>query len=106
MKRIDPRKTLSVAALTDGPIVVTRALAQSQGDCSMGSGMTSGYGADWIGGGGYGGILLLVLLAAVVAGPVAWIVAQKRKQIDSVSMTAGLPQRCGPNLLPWPYRNT
>ena len=75
MKRIDLRKTLSAAVLIGGPIVATSALAQSQG----GYGMMGGYGAGWMGGGGYGGIWLLVLLVAVVAGLVGWIIAQKRK---------------------------
>jgi len=79
MKRIDYRKTLSAAVLIGGPIVATSALAQSQGGYGMGSGMMGGYGAGWMGGGGYGGILLPVLLVVVVAGLVAWIVAQKKK---------------------------
>jgi len=46
----------------------------------MGSGgMMGGYGVGWMGGGGYGGFLLPVLLVVVVAGLVAWIVAQKKK---------------------------
>jgi hypothetical protein len=80
MKRIDLRKTLSAAVLIGGPIVATSALAQSQGGYGMGSGgMMGGYGAGWMGGGGYGGFLLPVLLVVVVAGLVAWIVAQKKK---------------------------
>ena len=79
MKRMNFRKTLGAALLIGGPIVATSALAQSQGGYGMGSGMMGGYGAGWMGGGGYGGILLPVLLVIVVAGLVAWIVAQKKK---------------------------
>lgn len=80
MKRMNLRKTLSAALLIGGPIVATSALAQSQGGYGMGSGgMMGSYGAGWMGGGGYGGFLLPVLLVVVVAGLVAWIVAQKKK---------------------------
>jgi len=68
------RNALGATLLMGGPIVATSALAQSQG----GSGMMGGYGANWMGG-GYGGIWLPILLVVVVAGFVAWIVAQKRK---------------------------
>lgn len=80
MKRINLRKTLNAAVLIGGTIVAASALAQSQGSSGygMGSGMMGGYGASWMGG-GYGGIWLPVLLVIVVAGLVAWIVAQKRK---------------------------
>ena len=86
MKRISLRKTLSTTALIGGTIVAASALAQSQGGYGTGSGMmgsnTSGWmggsGAGWMGG-GYGGIWLPVLLVIVVAGLVAWIVAQKKK---------------------------
>ena len=78
MKHINLRKTLNSAVLIGGPIVATSALAQSQGGYGMGSGMMGGYGAGWMGG-GYGGIWVPILLVAVVAGLVAWIVAQKRK---------------------------
>ena len=78
MKRMNLRNALNAALLMGGPVVATSALAQSQGGYGMGWGMMGGYGADWMGG-GYGGLLLLVLLVAVVAGLVAWIVAQKRK---------------------------
>ncbi|MGP1677640.1 MAG: hypothetical protein ACTS6J_10835 [Burkholderiales bacterium] len=81
MKRMNLKRTLSVALLIIcGPIVAASALAQSQGGYGMGSGgMMGGYGAGWMGGGGYGGILLPVLLVVVIAGLVAWIVAQKKK---------------------------
>lgn len=89
MKRTDLRKTLSTAALMGGMIVTAGALAQSQGGNAghgmmrgNGTGMMGGYGSNWMGGwmgGGYGGTWLLVLLVMVVAGLVAWIVAQKRK---------------------------
>ena len=86
MKRINFRKTLSAAALMGGAIVTTNALAQSQGGYGQGSGMMGGNGGGWMGGdgsswmGGYGGgILLPLLLVIVVAGLVAWAVAQKRK---------------------------
>jgi len=72
-------KILSTTAMIGGSIVAACALAQSQGGYGMGSGgMMSGYGAGWMGG-GYGGFLLPVLLVVVVAGLVAWIVAQKKK---------------------------
>ena len=77
MKRTNLRKTISAAAM-GGPIVATSALAQSQVGSGMGSGMMGGFGGGWMGG-GYGGMLLLVSLVVVVAGLVAWIVAQKRK---------------------------
>jgi uncharacterized membrane protein len=84
MKRVILRKILSAAAMIGGSIVAASALAQSQGGYGPGNGMGSGgmmggYGAGWMGGGGYGGFLLPVLLIVVVAGLVAWIVAQKRK---------------------------
>ena len=80
MKRMNLKRTLSAALLIGGPIVAASALAQSQGGYGMGSGgMMGGYGAGWMGGGGYGGFLLPVLLVVVVAGLVAWIVAQKKK---------------------------
>ena len=83
MKRMNLRNALSAILLMGGPVVATSALAQSQGGSGsgygMGSGMMGGYGAGWMGSGGYGGILLPVLLIVVVAGLVAWIVAQKKK---------------------------
>jgi hypothetical protein len=82
MKRINLRKTLGAALLLIGaPSVATSALAQSQGTGNnMGAGgMMGGYGAGWMGSGGYGGFLLPVLLIVVIAGLVAWIVAQKKK---------------------------
>ncbi len=77
MKRMNLRKTLSAAVLIGGPIVASSALAQSQGGYGMGPGMMGGYGAGWMG--GYGGIWVPILVVAVVAGIVAWIIAQKRK---------------------------
>jgi uncharacterized membrane protein len=73
MKRMNLRKTLGAAALIGGTIVAASALAQSQG--GYGSGMMGGYGAGWMG----GGIWLPVLVVVVVAGLVAWVVAQKKK---------------------------
>ena len=85
MKRMNLRKTLSAAALLGGPIVAASALAQSQGG-NAGSGMMGGNGVGWMGGygsswiGGYGGgIWMPVLLVIVVAGLVAWVIAQKKK---------------------------
>jgi hypothetical protein len=43
----------------------------------MGTGMMDGSGTGWIG--GYGGMWVTVLLVIVVAGFVAWVVAQKKK---------------------------
>ncbi len=81
MKRMNLRNALNAALLMGGPMAATNALAQSQGGYGMGSGsgMMGGYGAGWMGGGGYGGILLPILLVVVIAGLVAWIVAQKKK---------------------------
>lgn len=76
MKRMNLRNTLSTALLMGGPILATNALAQSQG--GYGSDMMGGNGAGWMGG-GYGGILVPVLLVVVIAGLVAWIIAQKKK---------------------------
>ncbi|MFY9328401.1 MAG: hypothetical protein WAO76_10340 [Georgfuchsia sp.] len=80
MKRMNIRKTLNAVALPGGTIIASSALAQTQGGSGygMGSGMMGGYGAGWMDG-GYGGIWGLVLLVIVVAGLVAWAVAQKRK---------------------------
>jgi len=83
MKHMNLKRSLSAALLICEPIVVTSALAQSQGGYGPGNGMGSGgmmdgYGGGWMGG-GYGGIWLPVLLVVVVAGLVAWIVAQKKK---------------------------
>lgn len=66
------RKSLSAVVPAAAPFVATSALAQSQG-----YGMMGGNDAGWMGG-GYGGIWL-ILLVIVIAGLVAWIVAQKRK---------------------------
>lgn len=80
MKRMNLSKILSATAMIGGTIVATSAMAQSQGGYGMGSGgMMGGYGAGWMGGGGYGGFLLPLLLVVAVAGLVAWIVAQKKK---------------------------
>jgi len=83
MKRMNLKSALSAALLICGPIVVTSALAQSQGGYGPGNGMGSGgmmgsYGGGWMSG-GYGGIWLPVLLVIAVAGLVGWIVAQKKK---------------------------
>lgn len=83
MKRMNLGKALSTAILIGGSIVATSALAQSQGGYGPGNGtgsgmMGGGYGGGWMGG-GYGGIWLPVLLVVVIAGLVAWIVAQKKK---------------------------
>ena len=81
MKHMSLRKTLSAAVLIGGTIVTASALADPpQGAYGPGSGMMGGYGAGWMG--GYGGIwvpIFLIAVVAVVAGLVAWIVAQKRK---------------------------
>jgi hypothetical protein len=53
--------------------------AQGQTQGAYGPGMMRGYGAGWMGGGGYGGFLLPLLLVLAVAGLVAWVVAQKKK---------------------------
>ncbi len=76
MKRMTLHNALSAVLLMGGPVAATSALAQAQG--GYGLGMMGGDGAGWMGG-GYGGMLLPVLLVVVVAGLVAWIVAQKRK---------------------------
>ena len=85
MKRINLRKTFNLAALMGGTIVAANALAQSQGG-NAGSGMMGGNGVGWTGGygpswmGGYGGGMWVpILLVIVVAGVVAWVVAQKKK---------------------------
>lgn len=76
------RTISSSAAFIGGTIVATCAYAQpSQGGYGPGSGMGSGmmgdYGGGWMG--GYGGIGLLLLVVVVVAGLVAWVVAQNKK---------------------------
>jgi len=79
MKRLNFSKILSATAMIGGSILATSALAQSQGGYGMGpGGMMGDYGAGWMGG-GYGGIWVPVLLVLVIAGLVAWIVAQKKK---------------------------
>ncbi len=81
MKRMNVRRTLSAALLTGGMIVAASAFAQpSQGGAygnGMGSGMMGGYGMGWMG--GYGGVWVTLVLVIVVAGLVAWFVAQKKK---------------------------
>jgi uncharacterized membrane protein len=77
MKRVILRKILSAAAMIGGSIVAVSALAQSQGGYGPGM-MGGGYGGGWMGG-GYGGIWLPALVVIVIAGLVAWIVAQKKK---------------------------
>lgn len=78
MKRMNVRKTLSAAILTGGSILAASALAQpSQGGYGMGPGMMDGYSFGWMG--GYGGIWVPILLVVLVAGAVAWAVAQKKK---------------------------
>jgi uncharacterized membrane protein len=78
MKRIYLRSTLSTTLLMGGLILTMSALAQSQDGNGSGSHMTGGYGAGWMGG-GYFGMLIPVLFVVVIAGLVAWIVAQKKK---------------------------
>jgi hypothetical protein len=74
MKYLNLRKTLNAVALVGTTIASTTALAVPwQG----GYGMMDGYGDGWMG--GHGGIWGPILLVVVVAGLVAWIVAQKRK---------------------------
>lgn len=77
MKRMNTRKILNASVLPGGMIMASSALAQTQGGSgySMGSGMMGGYGAGWMA----GGMIWMVLLVIVVAGLVAWFVAQKRK---------------------------
>jgi uncharacterized membrane protein len=75
MKRMNFRNALHAALLMGGSVVATSALAQSPG--GWGSGMMGGYGAGWMG--GYGGMWVPILVIAVVAGLVAWIIAQKKK---------------------------
>lgn len=79
MKRMNVRKFLSAAALTGGSIVAASAFAQpSQGGTyGPGNGMMGGYGTGWMG--GYGGTWVTLLLVIVVAGLVAWFVAQNKK---------------------------
>lgn len=85
MKRMNVRQTLSAALLTGGSLLAASVFAQpSQGGNygpgnGMGTGMMGGYGYGdgWMG--GYGGISVPLLLVIVVAGLVAWFVAQKKK---------------------------
>lgn len=76
-------KILNAAASLGGTIMAASALAAApQGAYGFGYGqdsdMMGDQGAGWMGG-GYGGIWLTVLVVIVVAGLVAWIVAQKKK---------------------------
>jgi hypothetical protein len=83
MKRTNVRRTLGAALLAGGSILAASAFAQpSQGGTygpgnGMGSGMMGGNGFGWFG--GYGGLWLPLLLVILVAGIVAWFVAQKKK---------------------------
>lgn len=72
------RTISSSAAFIGGTIVATCAYAQpSQGGYGHGSGMMGDHGYGWMG--GYGGIGLLLLVVVVIAGLVAWVVAQNKK---------------------------
>jgi hypothetical protein len=74
-------KTLNATAMTGGTFMAASALAAAPRGASgygMGSDTMGGHGAGWMDG-GYGGIWLTVVVVIVVAGLVAWIVAQKRK---------------------------
>lgn len=83
MKRMNVRRTLGAALLAGGSILAASAIAQpAQGGNygpgnGMGYGMMGGNGYGWFG--GNGGLWLPLLLVIVVAGVVAWFVAQKRK---------------------------
>lgn len=82
MKRMNFRKTLSAVVLMSGLIAAASALAQAQSGYGPGngrSGMMGGDGAGWMGGYGFGGMWVPILVVIVVAGLVAWIVAQKKK---------------------------
>jgi hypothetical protein len=73
MKRIHLQKTLSAAVFLGGTIAASSASADSTG---MSSSMMGGSGFGWMGG---GGIWVAILLVVVVAGLVAWVVAQNKK---------------------------
>jgi hypothetical protein len=73
MIRMDLHKTLSAAILLGGTIAATSASADSTG---MSSSMMGGPGFGWMGG---GGIWVPIVLVVVVAGLVAWVVAQNKK---------------------------
>jgi hypothetical protein len=83
MKRTNVRRTLSAALSAGGSILAASAFAQpSSGGTygpgnGMGSGMMGGDGFGWFG--GYGGMWLPLLLVILVAGLVAWFVAQNKK---------------------------
>jgi len=70
MKRMNFRKATSAVVLIGEPIAAASALAQPQ----------SGYGpSGMMGGYGFGGMWVPILVVIVVAGLVAWIVAQNKK---------------------------
>ena len=78
MKRFQLGKTMSLVALSVGPLLATSALA----DVNYGPGgaMMGGWGGSgWMSGGGYGGPWMLILLVVVIAAVLAWIVSQKKK---------------------------
>jgi hypothetical protein len=79
MKRTNVRGTLGAALLAGGSILAASAFAQpsSGGNYGPGNGMMGGDGFGWFG--GYGGMWLPLLLVILVAGLVAWFVAQKKK---------------------------
>lgn len=77
MKYLNFGKAMNVVFGIGVLTAATSALAQSQGGYGPGSGMMGGYGTGWMG--GYGGFGLPILLVIVVAGLVAWFVAQKKK---------------------------
>ncbi len=77
MKRMNVRKILSAAMLMGGSIVAASAFSQPSQGGAYGNGMMGSYGMGWMG--GYGGVWVVLLLVIVVAGLVAWFVAQKKK---------------------------
>ena len=83
MNQTNIRRTMGAALSAGASLLAASAFAQpSQGGAygpgnGMGSGMMSGNGFGWMS--GYGGIWLPLLLVILVAGLVAWFVAQKRK---------------------------
>ncbi len=78
MKRMNLCKVLSATLLIGGPMMIASAQAQQQNGHAPG-GMMGGYGAGWMGGYGFGGMWGPILVVIVVAGLVAWIVAQRKK---------------------------
>jgi hypothetical protein len=81
MQRTNVLRTLGAALLAGGSILATSAFAQPAQGGNYGPGNGMGYGM--MGGNGYGwfggGFWLPLLLVIVVAGLVAWFVAQKKK---------------------------